>query len=108
MNVTSVPDDWTRSFHSSFLRPVLSKNVKLAVSILDSIMEGIIEIEILSHLMQKVRELMLCCIHTICLPGLIFLLSVGENKCALEKVTHLQCCTHHLGSESRPSVPSAA
>lgn len=30
------------------------------MSILDSVMKGIIEIEILSHSMRKVRELMLC------------------------------------------------
>lgn len=42
------------------------------MSILDSIMKGIIEIEILSHSMQKVRELMLCyiqAIHLLCLLG---------------------------------------
>lgn len=42
------------------------------MSISDSIMKGIIEIEILSHSMQKVRELMLCYIQTIHLLCLLF------------------------------------
>lgn len=60
---------WLVSFHLSWF---WARMWGLAVSILDSIMKGIIEIEILSHSMQKVRELMLCYIQTIHLLRLLF------------------------------------
>lgn len=52
------------------------------MSISDSIMKRIIEIEILSHSMQKVRELMLCYIQTIHLLCLFFFFKLN---CLLEK-----------------------
>lgn len=58
------------------------------MSILDSIMKGIIEIEILSRSMQKVRELMLCYIQTIHLLCLLFFFPLtvcrGKQMCHRE------------------------
>lgn len=103
MNENSAPNDWASSFRSRFLMPVLSKNVELAVSILDSIMKGIIEIEILSHSMQKVRELMLCytqTIHLLCLIFFFFTVCKGKQMCRGEGNTASTLNAAHIAQSA--------